>query len=117
MAIDAPMYKMDTKGVEAGYPGQTSEDTSGCTQALVIGGAALCCFLCMQLCKDKDNQNQSNAPNTANALGPLATGCLADLCRGNVSNSMNNSNRNYEGVDTQIITSPPDPSIRYGRFR
>lgn len=124
---DAPIYRTDTKGVEAyGYPGysnyppqhqdhqqeQSSQDNSCCTQLLVIGGAALCCFLCMQLCGNKDNQTQTNT------FAPLATGCLANLCRENVANTTTNSNRNYNSVDNQIVTAPPDPSAHnYGRSR
>lgn len=134
VATDAPMYRTDAKAVEAGgypqsgysgysgYPQQQQQETPGdstcCTQLLLIGGAALCCFLCMKLC-NKGDQSQTNASNT---LAPLATGCLANLCAGNaMGNATNNPNVNYNSVDNQIITSPPDLTTnhtdQYGRCK
>ncbi|GJQ77204.1 hypothetical protein Trydic_g14875 [Trypoxylus dichotomus] len=116
MRIDAPTYRTDVKSVEAGgyrgysnYPQQpqqqTPQDNSCCTQLLVIGGAALCCFLCMQLCRKNDNQTQTNTTNT---LGPLATGCLANLCSENLMNTSNSANRDHSSnIDNQIVTTPP----------
>ncbi|KRT83112.1 HLH domain-containing protein [Oryctes borbonicus] len=116
MRMDAPAYRMDAKSVEAGgyhpaysnYPQQpqqqTPQDNSCCTQLLVIGGAALCCFLCMQLCGNKDNQAQTNTTST---LAPLATGCLGNLCSENLMNTSNNANREHSNIDNQIITTPP----------
>ncbi|KAI4469987.1 calpain [Holotrichia oblita] len=119
MRMDAPIYRMDAKDVEAagyqGYPAypqqqqqqQTSGDNSCCTQLLLIGGAALCCYLCMQLCGNKEN-NQSQTSTAASTLAPLATGCLANLCpSGNTMNQPSNTSAHYSGVDNQIITSPP----------
>ncbi|KAK9710645.1 EF-hand domain pair [Popillia japonica] len=117
MGTDAPIYRMDAKGVEAGgyqgypaYPQQQQQDSgnnSCCTQLLLIGGAALCCYLCMQLCGGK-NDNQSQTNTAASAIAPLATGCLANLCpSGSTMNQPSNGSAHYSGVDNQIITSQP----------
>ncbi|XP_071050221.1 calpain-A-like isoform X2 [Onthophagus taurus] len=111
MKLDGPIEKMGMKqveGVEGGPGGQQGDFPCCQDKSMLLCIGALCCFLCMLMCKDKSNQNPQDM------CGACTGGILANLCAGSLAGQMQpqrtNDNRVYNSIDNEIITAPPDPS-------
>lgn len=116
-STDEPLYRTGVTTQEAGPGGGggTAEGTS-CNNLILVAISAVCCLVCYALCKKKDGEGQqSTAPNP---VGPLASGCLASLCANQMgaNTTRTSNNRNYNSVDHEIISEPPEPTRNHGRM-